>query len=148
MDRWMKLSTIVRYLTYINTHSFLILYWMMGFEWNNKHMKGLIKNPHHPDVSLTVESTKDISSRFINLKIKQESNVQPHRWFLCGVQSVYVPTEREVNDLQLLGVELNLFNVIKFPMVYILNLHFRSGEWGQSPWCGSMITCVIGGRSL
>ena len=142
------LHHFVHYLEYSMTHGLLILYWMMGFERHNKHMKGLIKNPQHPDVSLATSSTRDISAKFIDLKCNAESNEQPHRCFLCGASSVYFPTEKEVGDLRILGVDIDFLNVTEFSMAYILNRHFRSGEWGQSPWCGSVVTCVIGGRSL
>ena len=36
----------------------------------------------------------------------------------------------------------------RFDIAYILNVHFRAGEWGKRPWCGSVITCVLDGRSL
>ena len=39
-------------------------------------------------------------------------------------------------------------SVTAFEVAYILNLHFKAGEWGNYPRCGSIITCVIGGRSL
>ena len=30
-------------------------------------------------------------------------------------------------------------------IAYIMGTHFKAGEWGQSPRCGSVITCVIPG---
>ena len=35
-----------------------------------------------------------------------------------------------------------------YAVAYILGVHFRAGEWGKSPRCGSVVTCVMGGRSL
>ena len=40
------------------------------------------------------------------------------------------------------------FDVCVCQIAWILGSHFRAGEWGMHPRCGSVITCVIGGRSL
>ena len=45
-------------------------------------------------------------------------------------------------------MDVELFSVTQFEIAYILNAHFRAGEWGQHPRCGSVVTCVIEGRSL
>lgn len=143
------------YVEYAITHGLLILYWMMGFERNNKHMKGLIKNPHHPEMSLAKASTRDVSARFINLQSDtmdihrlHPHPRRPHDCVLWGKPQSYFPTEREIADLRFLGADVDILNVTQFPIAYILNVHFKAGEWGQRPRCGSVITCVVDGRSL
>ena len=61
---------------------------------------------------------------------------------------MYIPSNQELFDLEWQGVDVELFSVTQFKIAYILNAHFRAGEWGQLPWCGSVVTCVIEGRSL
>ena len=136
------------YVEYSTTHGPIILYWMMGFERNNKHMKGLIKNHHHPEVSLAKASTRDHSARFVSSQMGINDLTRPHLCFLWGTPKHYVPTENEIGDFSLSGVEVDFLNLTEFPVAYILNRHFKAGEWGQHPWCGSVITCVIRGRSL
>ena len=67
---------------------------------------------------------------------------------LWGKEETYIPTSQELFDLQWQGVDVELFSVTKFNIAFILNSHFRAGEWGKHPWCGSVVTCVIEGRSL
>ena len=67
---------------------------------------------------------------------------------LWGKGKTYIPTSQELFDLQWQGVDVELFSVTQFNIAFILNSHFRAGEWGQHPWCGSVVTCVIEGRSL
>ena len=40
----------------------------------------------------------------------------------------------------------DMLSVSELKVAYIMGVHFRAGEWGQSPRCGSVITCVIHGR--
>ena len=144
------------YVEYARTHGLLVLYWMMGFERNNKHMKGLVKNPQHPDVSLAKASTRDVSAHFINMTEEtmdcrdrlHPRPKRPHDCVLWGKQSPYFPSAKEIADFGFKGVEVDALTVTQWSIAYILNVHFKAGEWGQHPWCGSVITCVINGRSL
>ena len=61
---------------------------------------------------------------------------------------MYLPTNQELSDLEMQGVDVGLFSVMQFKIAYILNVHFKAGEWGEHPRCGSVVTCVIKGRSL
>ena len=59
-----------------------------------------------------------------------------------------VATDEEVGSLRVLGVEVqDLLAISEFKIAHILGKHFRAGEWG-SYRCGSVITCVMNGRSL
>ena len=59
-----------------------------------------------------------------------------------------VASELEVGSLQALGVDIrDFFSISEFQIANILGKHFRAGEWGKVR-CGSVITCVLEGRSL
>ena len=58
-------------------------------------------------------------------------------------------SDQEVDDLREIGCEINdHFDASVYKVAWILNHHFRSGEWNMYPRCGSVVTCVINGRSL
>ncbi len=46
------------------------------------------------------------------------------------------------------SADLDLMSVSQFPIAYIFGKHFKSGEWGKRPRCGSVMTCVLDSRSL
>ena len=75
---------------------------------------------------------------------------------MSGRKKLYRPTRQELADLRLQGVEVTPLSVSQFSAAYILNVHFKAGEWVKAAdWgneecsrCGSVVTCVISGRSL
>lgn len=161
----------VHYPAFTKTHGILRILWMMAFErcvrWRgggggmkltitfthhrlNKYNKSLIKNPHTCEVNLVKAASRDMAAHFNNLKRDTESVIPrlPHQCVLCGRETLCHPTDKELADLRLQGVDVQALSVSEFKIAYILNVHFKAGEWGQSPWCGSVVTCVIGGRSL
>ena len=59
-----------------------------------------------------------------------------------------VATDLEVGSLRVLGVHVeDHLAISEFKVAHILGKHFRAGEWGAYR-CGSVVTCVVGGRSL
>ena len=59
-----------------------------------------------------------------------------------------VLSEQEVADLRLLDVSIeDNLSVTVYRVAHILGKHFRSGEWVKRR-CGSVITCVMSGRSV
>ena len=56
-----------------------------------------------------------------------------------------VPTDRERNDIALLGVT-SLRQCKAFKVCEVLGVHFRAGEWGNHR-CGSVITTIYRGIS-
>ncbi len=59
-----------------------------------------------------------------------------------------VLSELELADLRILGVDVeDNLSITVYNIAHILGKHFRSGEWGQRR-CGSVITCVMAGRSV
>lgn len=81
--------------------------------------------------------------------IKHPHPRKPHECVLWGCESQWTPTRDELTDLRMFGCDVDILSVSKRPIAYILNVHFRAGEWGRAGGrCGSVITCVIDGRSL
>ena len=121
----------------------------------NKYHKGLIKNPHRSEENFASSLARDGAANFCNVcedtPAISRSHLHPglpHDCVLWGKGEMYMPTNEEVFDLEWQGVDVGLFSVTQFEIAYILNTHFRAAEWGQHPWCGSVVTCVIEGRSL
>ena len=116
----------------------------------NKHVKSLVFNPHDPEISLANSMERDVAAEFVNLKAKYTSGRprRPHQCFLWGSGTNWVPTRDELSDLRFRGADVDCFGVTQFPIAYVLNVHFKAGEWGNRPWCGSVITCVLDGRSV
>lgn len=96
-------------------------------------------------------------ARFLNLVSEEEDVVRsvshprphlPHDCVLWGRSTHWEPTQDELEDLRLRGCAVDLLSVSDLPIAYILGVHFRSGEWVIRPWRGSVVTCVVRGRSL
>lgn len=147
------LHHFAHYVEFSFTHGLLVLFWMMGFERNNKHMKAMVKNPNHPDVSMAIATTRDVAARYIGLQsgASDSSSLRipqrPHECVLWGRRQQYFPTEKEMGDFALRGVQADMMGFAKYDIAYVLGVHFKAGEWGQYPRCGSVITCVLQGRS-
>ena len=126
----------------------------------NKHIKGLVKNPQMPEINLAFASTRDTAAQYQSLKLSgtEEAGEHrsrprpslPHGCVLWGRESFYDLTRNEVVDLRICGCDIDDLSmaVTSYPIAYIMGVHFRSGEWDKHPWCGSVITCVLDGRSL
>ena len=50
--------------------------------------------------------------------------------------------------LRWFGCDCDCFDVKAFTVAHIMGRHFRAGEWGAKPRCGSVITTVVEGSSL
>jgi len=121
----------------------------------NKYHKSLINNPQCAEVTLACAVTRDVAAAYVDM---QEDNPRarrnhphprkPHDCVVWGRGNAYEPTDTELQDLRMFGCDVDFLSVTQYPIAYILNVHFRAGEWGQKPRCGSVVTCVIGGRSL
>jgi hypothetical protein len=58
-------------------------------------------------------------------------------------------TDAEFFDLLSIGCPIrDRDELTVYDIGMILNKHFRSGEWGMHPRCGSVVTCVVNGRSV
>ena len=119
-------------------------------------MKGLVKNPQKPEINLAKAATRDSAAQFLQLQSatprfrRNHPHPQmPHSCVLWGRQSTYIPTRLEIADLRMCGCpRIEHLSVTEFSIAYILNVHFKAGEWGNYPRCGSVVTVVMNGRSL
>lgn len=142
----------VHFAEYTKTHGILRLYWMMAFERYNKYIKNLCRDMNQAEVNVSRNATVDFACDYRDCKRSKEYVLAEDPHHNC-VLSMYSPlaevTPEEFDDLQYLGCPVrHADEVYVFNVATILNKHFRSGEWGQYPRCGSVITCVMNGRSL
>ena len=121
----------------------------------NKYNKSLVKNPHKCEMNLAKATQRDVAAHYVNLNCDETLEDrnhphprQPHRCVLWGRGTLHFPSSQELSDLRLQGVDVKPLSVTAFEIAYILNHHFKAGEWGNYPRCGSIINCVIGERSL
>lgn len=57
-------------------------------------------------------------------------------------------TPANIHDLRELGCSVDQFSIECFAICHVMGIHFRAGEWGSYPRCGSVVTCVVKGQSL
>ena len=110
-----------------------------------------MRHLYKPEENLTKTVTIDASCHFLNLQesgdyiLPEDSH---HKCVLCMESAGFI-SDQEVNDLHEIGCEItDHFDASVYKVAWILNHHFRSGEWDMYPRCGSVVTCVINGRSL
>lgn len=66
---------------------------------------------------------------------------------MCGRRDS-VLSDLDVGSLRVLGVRVeDNFAITEYNIALIMGKHFRSAEWGKHR-CGSVITCVLAGRSV
>ena len=50
-------------------------------------------------------------------------------------------TRKEVTDFRMLGhTHVDSMSACSFKIAHIMGVHFRAGEWGKRPRCGSVVT--------
>ena len=83
-------------------------------------------------------------------KMTNMSSIQMSNTFVfCPTRLLFCPpAKKEVGDLRVLGVGVDMLSVETYSIARIFGVHFKSGEWGNHPRCGSVITVVNDGRSL
>ena len=129
----------------------LTFLWMMGFERYNKFLKGLVRNVRHPDINLAHAVCQAETANYF--EILEDINDLPDD--LCHGCCLSMPgrqdsllSESEVGSLRVLGSNVqDIFASTEYNIAWILGKHFRAAEWGKYR-CGSVITCVISGRSV
>ena len=59
-------------------------------------------------------------------------------------------SRKEVGDLRMRGLGLDVMDITAYGVANILGAHFHAGQWGRpnTRTCSSVFTCVIAGRSL
>lgn len=142
----------VHYALYTSTHGLLRIFWMFYFERYNKHMKNLIRDVSHPEVNLAKCATQDASASYITMAMTASkeydfrSNVL-HCCVLSELKPNWVVSEEDLHDLSYMGYDVDQFSVRCYAVAHITGAHFRAGEWGNYPRCGSVVTCVLDGQS-
>ena len=130
----------------------LIILWMMCFERYNKYVKSLVHDPQHPEKNLSISAARDSAAQFAKLTrpCRPEdflSNPPYHRCVLWGREKHCQLTKKEFWDMRMNhNAVFDCLSMTEYKIAYIMGVHFRSGEWGRSPWCGSVITCVLRGH--
>ena len=116
----------------------------------NKHLKNLVKNAYHAEANLARSVNINVAAHFMGLgEAKYKISADPlHRCVLSSACKAVFPTSLELADLRLLGCCVDGLSVSAYKICHVLGQHFRAGEWGCHPRCGSVVTCVIDGRSL
>jgi len=108
-------------------------------------------------MTLACAVTRDVAAAYVDMSeenprvnMKHPHPRKPHECVLWGREEQWTPTRDELADLRMLGCDVDILSVSKYPIAYILNVHFRAGEWDRPRGgrCGSVVTCVIDGRSL
>ena len=105
---------------------------------------------HRAEVNLTSNVTIDSACHFATLQEAEPYVVKTDRCHTCFLKSELDTevTESEFENLQFIGCPVRDPDAVRvFEIASILGKHFKAGEWGQMR-CGSVVTCVINGRSL
>ena len=105
----------------------------------------------HPETNLATSATQDTAARFFNLAAAERYDLAQdvhHRCVLSVPKRDMYLTGKELFDLRYLGVNADCFSTTCYSVAHIMGVHFRAGEWGKSPRCGSVVTCVLEGESL
>ena len=109
----------------------------------NKYNKSLINNPHECEINLATSTSRDVASHFANLKsgnyaesLSHSHPRVPHQCVLWGAFcDAYMPTDKELADLRLQGADVDIFSLSTYRIAYILNYHFKSGQYNTKPVC-------------
>ena len=134
------------------------LYLLTPTQWYldryNKYVKNLVRDMFRAEVNLAKGVTIDSAVHFYYLQKEGACyslfSDPVHACFLRSEFDVEV-TGDEMKDLQHLGCPVRYCSDVRgFRIAMILGKHFRAGEWGEGNniRCGSVVTCVINGRSL
>ena len=135
------------YLLYLLKH-----YPMVTYRYN-KYVKNLVRDMHQAEVNLAKNVAIDSAVNYYYLEKARHYDVKSDPCHICFLRSEIDGdvTEEEFENLQHLGCPVNdPYDVRSFNIAMILGKHFKAGEWGdgKSIRCGSVVTCVINGRSL
>lgn len=161
----------VHYGGYTKTHGILRLFWMMAFERlvyvarlvccschnpkmcavvlrYNKYLKNLVRDMYQAEVNLSRNVVVDAACAFDRLDSYVTTDYGCHTCVLSGETRDRL-TQKEFDHLMHVGCPINdIFDASVYCIAKIMGKHFRSGEWGCYPRCGSVFTMVLNGRSV
>ena len=144
------LHHLVHFAQYTRTHGCLRSFWMMFFERYNKHIKNLVRDPSNPEAHLANSVSADVAARFMNGIVGDQYDITKdmhHQCVLSFPDSKWRPSRKVVADLRMHGITVDRTVVSGFKIAHIMGIHFRAGEWGCFPRCGSVFTCKLDGDS-
>lgn len=126
---------------------------MVTIDRYNKYVKNLVRDMFRAEKNLAKSITVDSAVHFYSLKQTDAYSVYSDPNHFCFLRSEFdvEVTVGELHDLQYLGCPVTHGEQVRgFNIAMILGKHFRAGEWGEGKnvRCGSVVTCVINGRSL
>jgi len=111
-----------------------------------------VRNKQSPEVHLSNSATIDAATHFLDMTERAKYDPRHdlvHTCFLSAPRAhAHFLSRDELSCFRLASVDVDVFSVTEFAVAYILGVHFRANEWGKSPRCGSVVTCVMEGRSL
>ena len=70
-----------------------------------------------------------------------------HQCYLSLPDRKWRPSREVIADLRMLGCVVDRSSVTAYKIAHVMGIHFRAGEWGCFPRCGSVFTCKLGGTS-
>ena len=111
-----------------------------------------MRHLHRPEISLARNATQDTASNFHDMLECPKYDVfadKNHSCVLGGRSYSFALSDVEFGSMLMMGNEFltDCLAVTGFSIAHIMGYHFKSGEWGQHPRCGSVITCVLGEHS-
>jgi len=139
----------------------------------NKYIKNLVRDMSHPEAHLANSVTTDVSARYMSAAVKKEDYDiarDPHHLCLLSLPdrkwrpsrqvinpnpnltltltlTLPPPPRQVIADLRMLGFVVDRSSVTAYKIAHVMGIHFRAGEWGCFPRCGSVFTCKLDGTS-
>lgn len=115
----------------------------------NKYLKNLVRDMYNAEVNLSHNVLIDAACAYDRLDSYVTTEYGTRSCILSGENVRGVVTQDELNDLMHIGCPVNdCTDVSVFRIARIMGSHFRAGEWGCYPRCGSVFTMVLNGRSV
>lgn len=115
----------------------------------NKYIKNLVKDMNRPEVNLSTNFGVDAACNYDRLASDVLSENNYHNCVLSSLNVYDLVCVKDFEDLLAIGCPISDPNDLSvYRIANIMDKHFRAGEWGMHPRCGSVVTCVINGRSL
>lgn len=113
----------------------------------NKYIKNLVRDSSHPEAHLANSVTTDVSARYMSTAMKKEeydiARDPHHRCCLSLPDRKWRPSRKVIADLRMLGCVVDRSSVTAYKIAHVMGIHFRAGEWGSFPRCGSVFTCKL-----
>ena len=130
----------------MNFNSIFVLYIVCVVRRYNKYIKNLVKDMHRPEINLSRNFGVDAACNYDSLVSGVSLTNNYHNCVLSSMNVRDHVCVKDFEDLLIIGCptrdpdDLSVYRIAN-----IMDKHFRAGEWGMHPRCGSVITCVVNG---